>query len=219
MAKPGTVKKSFFEVNAPFTSSKISVYATNIEELDGKTVNLDLTRSLRGKSFVMSVRVKVENGKASGEPRSLELAGSYIRRMIRAGTDYVEDSFDTECKDGKARLKTFMIARNKVSRAVRNQLRIEGKNFLLSYVRTRTVKEIFNDLMTNKIQRELSFKLKKIYPLALCEIRVFKLEQDKKVFKVKESSKPVEVKTEEKKEEKVEGIEEVKEEKKAKKKE
>lgn len=169
------VKKGFYEVSAPFTSAKISLYATSAEELNGKVVSLDLTRSLRGKSFIMSISVKAEGEKLNGEPVALELAGSYIRRMMRTGTDYVEDSFESECKDGKARIKMFMITRNKVSRAVRGDLRKTGREFLQSYARMRNVREIFGDLMTNKVQRELSFKLKKIYPLALCEVKSFRL--------------------------------------------
>ncbi|MDD5700386.1 MAG: hypothetical protein PHH00_04360 [Candidatus Nanoarchaeia archaeon] len=168
-------KKGFFEVSAPFTSAKILLYASSPEELDGKVVSLDLTRSLRGKSFLMSIRVGAEGEKLVGEPVALELAESFIRRMIRTGTDYVEDSFEAECKDGKARMKVFMITRNKVSRAVRKDLRNTGREFLQSYARMRNVKEIFNDLMMNKVQRELSFKLKKIYPLALCEVKSFRL--------------------------------------------
>lgn len=169
------VKKGFFEVSAPFTSARIALYASEIAELDGKVVSLDLTRSLRGKSFVMEIKIRVDGDKLVGEPVALELAGSYIRRMMRTGTDYVEDSFEAECKDGKARVKPFMITRNKVSRAIRKDLRITAREFLQGYARTRNAREIFSDLMANKIQRELSFKLKKIYPLALCEIRVFEL--------------------------------------------
>ena len=35
--------------------------------------------------------------------------------------------------------------------------------------------------MTNKLQKELSFKLKKIYPLALCEIRIFKIVGEREI--------------------------------------
>jgi len=38
-----------------------------------------------------------------------------------------------------------------------------------------TFKEVASEVMANKIQKELSLKLKKIYPLALCEIRVLEL--------------------------------------------
>ena len=109
------------------------------------------------------------------EPVSLELMGSYVRRMMRLGIDYVEDSFKAEMKDGKAIIKPFMITRNKVSRAVRKELRNNAKKFLEDYLKTRTAREAFTEIITNKVQKELFIRLKKVYPLALCEIRIFTL--------------------------------------------
>ncbi len=173
------VKKSFFEVKAPLTASKIALYGTSQEALHGSVVVLDLTRSLRGKSLVLKLKVKAEKGELTGEPVSLELAGSYVRRMMRKGTDYVEDSFTTSCKDSRVLIKPFMITRNRVSRAVMRTLRNTTRQHLEGYMKTRTTKEIFTEIMTNKIQKELSLKLKKVYPLALCEIRIFSLLEEK----------------------------------------
>lgn len=173
-AKKNT-KKQFFEVAAPMTSTKISLYAASPEELDGKIVIIDLTRSLRGRSFVMKMRVKFEDDKLSAEPVSLNLVSSYIRRVFRKGVDYVEDSFEVECRDGKAVMKPFMLTRNKVSREVRKKIRNNAREYLLGYAKTRERKELISDIISNKLQKELSFKIKKIYPLALCEIRVFKI--------------------------------------------
>ena len=180
--KKGT-KKEFFEVVAPVTSTKISLYAAAPEELNGKVVTIDLTRSLRGKSFIMKMRVKAEGEKLTAEPMGLELAGSYIRRMFRKGADYVEDSFEMECRDGKAIIKPFMLTRNKVSREIIKKIRNMAKEYLISYAKARTVKEMLTDIMVNKVQKELSFKVKKIYPLALCEIRVFKIVEPKAELK------------------------------------
>ncbi|MEK6893253.1 MAG: hypothetical protein AABX07_03550 [Nanoarchaeota archaeon] len=173
-------KKTFFEVKAPITSTKISLYGASKQELEGKIISLDLTRSLRGKSIELKLKVKNENDELTTEPVSLELVGSYIRKMMRTGTDYVEDSFIAECKEGKAIVKTFMITRNKVSRAIRAELRDTARKSLEAHLRTRSLQEIFTEILTNKIQKELSLKLKKIYPLALCEIRVFKILVEKK---------------------------------------
>ena len=170
-----TIKKQFFEMVAPLTASKILLYGNSMEEMNGKMVMVDLTRSLRGKNLILKVRVKFENGKLVGELKSLELAGVYIRRMIRKGIDYVEDSFVVDCKDKNIIIKPFLITRNKVSRAVRKSLRDSTKEFLVSYVQSRDVKELFSEIMTNKIQKVLALKLKKIYPLALCEIRWFEV--------------------------------------------
>ena len=131
---------------------------------------------MKGKNFELKLKVKKTAEGLEGEPMSLVLMGSYIRRMMRTGIDYVEDSFSVQMTDGKARIKPFMITRNKVSRAVRRELRNNTQKFLEGYVKTRTTKEVFNDIITNKVQKELFVRLKKVYPLALCEIRIFELE-------------------------------------------
>lgn len=176
-AKKGT-KKYFFDVSAPLTATKISLLATAPEELHGKTVRLDLTKSLKGKSLELKLRIQADPEDATklvAEPEAIELAGAYIRKVIRRGTDYVEDSFETESRDALVRIKPFLITRRRVSRAVLRALRNETKDFLASYVKTRTAREMFTEIMTNKIQKQLAAKLKKIYPLALCEIRIFEL--------------------------------------------
>ncbi len=177
--KKREAKKSFFEVKAPMTSTKISLYAASAQDLHGKVVVLDLTRSLRGKNLVLRMRVVADGESLTAEPVTLELVGSYIRRMVRKGTDYVEDSFVVPCKDAPAIIKPFMITRNKVSRAIRRELRNRAREHLTAHVTTRTTKELFTELISNKIQKELSLKLKKVYPLALCEIRFFGLAKQK----------------------------------------
>lgn len=174
------VKRSFFEVSAPLTSTKISLYAASQDELVNKIVILDLTRSLRGKSLELKFRVKKVGDKLEGDPVSVELMGSFVRRMIRKGTDYVEDSFIAECKDAKVVVKPFMITRNKVSRAIRKSLRETARKSLEAHFKTREVKELFSEIISNRIQKDLSLKLKKVYPLALCEIRIFAIVEDKK---------------------------------------
>jgi ribosomal protein S3AE len=168
-------KKAFFEIKAPVTATKIQLYASSLEELEGKVVKIDLTRSLKGKNFELRLKVGKGADGLEAEPVGLELVGSYIRRMMRTGIDYVEDSFVSEVKDGKMRVKPFMIARNKVSRAVRKELRNSARKFLEGYLKARTAKEAFSEVMTNRIQKELFVKLKKVYPLALCEIRIIEL--------------------------------------------
>lgn len=178
-----TMKKTFFEVDAPLTSTKIYLYAGSKEELNGKTVKIDLTKNLRGKSLELMLRIKCSQDKLEAVPESILLAGSYIRRIMRKGTDYSEDSFETECRDSLVRIKPFMITRRRVSRGLLKALRENAKKFLESYLKNRNAEEIFSEIISNKLQKQLAVKLKKTYPLALCEIRVFE------ILKTKEENK------------------------------
>ena len=173
-------KKQFFDVKAGIISTRVSLYAATAQELVGRVIKLDLTRSLRGKSLEMQMKIKQTGEELEAEPISLELVGSYIRRMIRKGTDYVEDSFQTSCKDAVFIVKPFMITRKKVPRSVRNELRKGARQYIEAHLTTRTAKEVFNEVITGKIQKELSLKLKKIYPLAMCELRVLAFAPGKK---------------------------------------
>lgn len=178
--KGKNVQKQFFEMKVPLTSSKVVLYGSSVEALDGSYVKLDLTRALRGKNLELGIRARTIDGELHGNPESLSLLGSYIRRVMRTGVNYVEDSFNAKCKDCELIVKPFLITRNKVSRALRNALRKEAKEYLTSYLTLRTKLEIFSDIMSNKVQKELSLKLKKLYPLALCEIRILKIVPEKK---------------------------------------
>lgn len=175
MVQVKSIKKKFFEVKMPLTNSQVHLYGKSIEEMDNSVIKLDLTRNLRGKNLEMRAKVVNNNGVLEGKPLSMQLIGSYTHRAARKGTDYVEDSFETDCKDAKIRIKPFLITRKHVSRSVRNALREMTKKHLESYAKVRTMEELFSEIMSNKIQKELSFKLKKIYPLALCEIRMIEL--------------------------------------------
>jgi ribosomal protein S3AE len=180
------LKKGFYEVKAPMTSTSISLYSTSPEALEGRTVKLDLTKNLRGKSLELKLRIKLVDGELIAEPEAVELVGSYIRKVVRTGTDYCEDSFKTDCRDSKVQIKPFLITRKRVSRGILNALRKNTKEFLEAYLKTRTAQEIFSEIISNKLQKQLSLRLKKVYPLALCEIRVFEILEQKE--EVKENS-------------------------------
>lgn len=177
--KKRNVQKQFFEVSAPLTSTSISLYAASPEELEGRTIILDMTRNLRGKNLQLIMRVASNNGKLEAQPIKMNLLSSYMRRVVRKGTDYIEDSFKVKCKDSEIIVKPFLITRKKVSRETRKALRIATKEHLVGVLTIRTALELFSDIMTGKIQKDLSIKLKKIYPLALCEIRRFEIIEKK----------------------------------------
>jgi len=168
-------RKKFFEVKVPITATKIHLYGYSPEELEGSVIKLDLTRSLRGKNVELKAKIILQNDELTSELFSLKLMSPYIKRAIRRGTDYVEDSFEINCKDAKLRIKPFMITRKRVSRAIKKAIRETAKKHLESKIKLRTKEELFSEIITNKLQKELSLKVKKIYPLSLCEIRVLKV--------------------------------------------
>jgi ribosomal protein S3AE len=172
-------KKKFFEVDMPIINRQTQIFAFDISELDNKFINYDLTRILRGKSVLMQLKTKVENEKATATPTQITLMPYFIRRMIRKGTDYVEDSFSAECEDAQLKIKPFLITRRKVSREIKKALREKAKEEIIQYIKDKSSEKIFDSILKNKLQKDLSLILKKIYPLSLCEIRVLKVEKKK----------------------------------------
>jgi ribosomal protein S3AE len=169
-------KKKFFDVSIPIIEKITQLQAYNLEELNERYIKYDLTRLLRGKSMLLTAKVKVENEKAQAYPHKIMLMPYFLKRMVRKGTNYVEDSFSTDCKDTKVRIKPFLVTRRRVSRAVKKALREKAREELTNYVKNKNSEEIFKEIIQNQIQKTLSLKLKKIYPLSLCEIRIFQVE-------------------------------------------
>lgn len=170
-------KKRFFDVEMPIIEKTTQLQAYEIKELDGKIIRYDLTRFLRGKSLLLQLRVKVDKEKAVASPMHAKLMPYFLKRMMRKGTNYIEDSFSANCKDAQIRIKPLLISRRKVSKRVRKALREKAREELISYVKDKDTKTLFDDLLKNKIQKPLGLKLKKIYPLSLCEIRILKVEK------------------------------------------
>jgi ribosomal protein S3AE len=212
-------KKRFFDVEMPIINKQTQILAFDLSELENRFIKYDLTRILRGKSILMQFKVSVKDNKAIALPRGILLMPYFLRRMIRKGTDYVEDSFSAECKDAIIKIKPFLITRRKVSKRVRRGLRDKTKEEIKRYIKDKTSERIFEEILKNKMQKELSMILKKIYPLSLCEVKSMEIEKDLEMKEVKETKK-----SEDKPKEKVDSEEEQlekseKKEKKSKKKE
>lgn len=194
-------KKKFHPIQIPLLNREIELLGYGESDFEGRYVKLDLTNSLKGKALELKLRVKEEKGKITASPVSAYLQGLYIRRMIRKGTDYVEDSFLTQCKNHRIRIKPFLITRKGVPRKVKRGLREKAKSEIIEYVKNKIFENLVLEIINNKLQKELMPKLKKIYPLGLCEIRFIGIEDSKEHEKYEEEQKAEEKVTEEKQKE------------------
>ena len=168
-------KKRFFDVEIPIIKKETQLQAYEPEELDGRFVNYDLTRMLKGKSAVFQVLVKSEGKNLVAYPRQIKVLPYFLRRMVRKGTNYVEDSFSAEAKDAIVQVKPFFVTRRKVPRSIRKMLRNKAREEITNYIKDKKVETVFEDIIRNDLQKNLSLALKKVYPLSLCEIRIIKV--------------------------------------------
>lgn len=171
-----TTRRKFIKIETPLFQMDVPVLGTP-EELAGKTVKLDMSRKMRGKGMEAILKIENNEGKLIAHPKSLTLTKAYIRRMMRKRIDYVEDSFDAKCSDIQAKIKPFLITRKRVSRAVRRNLRNTTREFILNYVKEKTYLQVCEDLIQGTLQKEIIPKLKKVYPLSFCDIRVIETKQ------------------------------------------
>ncbi len=169
-------KKRFFEVEIPLLKKETHLIAFEKQELNGKYLKYDITRNLKGKPALMQFKVLIKNEKAIAYPQQLRLLPVCLKRMVRKGTNYVEDSFSTKTKDAKVRIKPFLVTRRRVSRKVKKALRQKAREELTKTLKNNKIETIFEEILKNKLQKELSLKLKKIYPLSACEIKILKIE-------------------------------------------
>jgi len=100
---------------------------------------------------------------------------------MRKRTNYVEDSFMARCSDIRVTFKPHLITRKKVSRVVRKNLRNTTKEFILEYCKEKDYMTVAQDIFDGTLQKTLLPKLKKVYPLSFCDIRVFETKELQKI--------------------------------------
>ncbi len=184
-------RKRYIDVQIPILDSTMRILGT-AEELNNKTIKLDLTRKLRGKGLIIKLRIFNQEGKLTAIPNSLTLITSYIRKIMRKRIDYVEDSFQARCSDIRVTIKPLLITRKKVSRAVRKNLRNTTRELIIEYLKEKDYIETCNELLDGTLQKTLLPKLKKIYPLSFCDVRVFETKELEKIDLEKASTLPAE---------------------------
>lgn len=178
-------KKKFFEVEIPLIKEKTEVLSYSLEDLKNKTIKIDMARKLKGKSLDLAFKITTKGDKAIAIPKKLTLLPYFIKHMLRKSISYVEDSFKAKTKESNIIIKPFLITRKKVSRVVRKTIRNSAQTWLIDYVKTKSDNKLFEEVLSGELQKALSIKLKKIYPLSLCEIRVLEIKETTKKSEAK----------------------------------
>lgn len=165
-------KLKFFNVKLEIVNKEVPILGESIDKLKGKNILFDLTNYLKGKMAEAKFKVYTNNNSLYGKIVYYGLIQNYVRRLVRKGTSVVEDSFMVNSKDKiPIRVKSILVTRKKVVRGVRKKLRNKMRELLIDFVEKNKKDEVFDSIIHYKIQKKFLVKLKKIYPLSICDIR------------------------------------------------
>lgn len=169
-------KRKFIKVKVPIIGEEVEVLGDN-ESLKGKTIKLDLTRKLKGKSMEVIFFIKELNGILYAFPKKISLIKQYAIKFIRKGTSYVEDSFKVKCKDVSCVVKPLLVTRKKVPRSLKQTLRKKTREFIIEELKNKDYLDFCEEVIHGEFQKKLYPVLKKIYPLTFCEIRILETKE------------------------------------------
>jgi small subunit ribosomal protein S3Ae len=214
-------KKRWFPILAPKFLGQKEIGESYLVEAQSAMkrvlkINLrDLTGNIRDQNIYVSLRIN----EIGGSNLHTEIVGYaympfFIKKLIRARSGKVNDSFVLMTKDNKnVRLKPLVITVFPIKKSVKTSIRKKIEKILREEAGKSGFDGLINDLLRYRLQMECKKKLSKICPVREVIMRVAKLEKRRRAGVEKES---VEVKepVEKAKAEVKEPVEKVKEEKK-----
>lgn len=172
------VKKKWLTIRASkFFDSELlgECYVASPDLLMGRTVaaNLaNLTGDIRQQSVTLKFIVNSVDGESGvADVIGYETASSAIRRIVRRGSDRLDESFVCETSNGqKVRIKPMVITKTITNSAVHRSLRKALVSSVAKLVKKHTFESLINEMITSKLQMAVKTELKKIYPLKSVEI-------------------------------------------------
>ena len=186
VAKPSQkaiVKKRWVSIVAPKLFNEQIIGESYLAEPDsaiGRTVQVSMM-ALTGEPQKQSLNIKFKIVNRVGEKLMTELveyqiSPAAVRRMGRRGKARVEESMRVVTSDGKVlRVKPFLIARGRPKGAVMANVRKTIRQRLPMLVAKVTLEGFFDEILSYRMQRTLADSVRKIYPIALSEIRWAKI--------------------------------------------
>jgi ribosomal protein S3AE len=180
-------KKHWYTVVAPkqFQSTKLGeTCAYSVASLHGKTLKanlMTLTNDPKRQSVTLSFRIKeVVNNNCVTDITTYAINNTHIKRLVRKASNKLEDSFLVKTKDGVTyKIKPILLTRHKANKSTLTAIRKKTQETMRQFVASMDSRDIFTQLITHKLQMETKNTLKKIYPIAVCEIKSFTLVLEK----------------------------------------
>ena len=175
-------KKKWYTILASSEFNKQVIAETissDPKSLIGRTIKfslMNLTREIKHQNIkiIFSINSVNENN-ALTEVVGYELVPSFIKRITRTAREKIDDVNTYETKNNiKLVLKLLIMTKSKTKRSILSNLRHKSKEFLTAKIQKQDYSELITSLITYTLQKELKSTLSKIYPVAVCDVRVLK---------------------------------------------
>lgn len=175
-------KKNWYTILAPKEFENVVIgetLASNVNSIIGRVVSTNyvmIGSNVKKQSVNLLFKVReAKDDKLFTELVGYDLLGSFVKRLVRKQRSKIDDSIDVETKDKiKVKIKLLMLSKRITTSSKLSAVRINSRQLL----KTSFEKEDFNTMvdmiLKDRLQIFLKNRLKKIYPLAVCEVRSFR---------------------------------------------
>ena len=146
------------------------------ESLIGKKVVVNLfhlTNDMKKQNVKIHFKVhQIQDDKAYTEIVGMNMVEAFLKRVVKRARNRLDDSFEITTKDNiKIRIKPLIITKNETKGSILAALHAKSREFFTSAIKESTYEQVVGYMLTNELQKKLRDNLKKIYPVAVSEIR------------------------------------------------
>ena len=147
------------------------------KDLLGKRLKINLmvlTNDPKKQSITLVFNVvSVEGDNGIADLIGYQLSTSHVRRVVRKAVKRIDDSFMLKAKDQTLfAVKPLLIARHRTNKSTAIAIRKKTRELLQQSFQKMSGEDVFSAAIGNRLQMDLKNELKKIYPIAVSEIRI-----------------------------------------------
>ena len=133
----------------------------------GRTIkkSLDsLTNNVKDSLYIITFRIdKIIGGKGEAVISEMDTKPGNLKRLIRRQKSKIEDIINVETKDNhNLKLKVIFITGAKYTTKMRTEARKIIKTYFITEIKEKTLKEVWNELIYQKLSEKAKVKLTKL---------------------------------------------------------
>ena len=178
-------KRQWFPIIAPKQFENVVLGETLVYEpqaMLGKALShnlMNLTSDPKKQNINIHFKiVEVQGDKGITSIIGYEIVPSSVKRFVRRNSEKMDLSFTCDTADNVfVRVKPLVITKADVKGSIAAKMRNMIVQFLAKTIKKMSYDEVLNDLISHKLQSLMRENFYKMYPLKVCEIRYFGVEQ------------------------------------------